>query len=166
MVRIMKKLIERFSEQTDNSNLLQTIIQFIKFGIVGVSNTAISYGIELLFYYVILINATMGENTKVIVTSVCAFIVSVTNSYFWNNRFVFKSGEKTWRAHAAAYIKTVISYGVTGLLLSPAIKMFLVGREIPYYWASLLSLIVTIPLNFIMNKFWAFKTPSENKENG
>ena len=27
---------------------------------------------------------------------------------------------------------------------------------IPYWAAGLLSLIVTIPLNFLMNKFWAF----------
>ena len=134
------------------------LAQFIRFGIVGVSNTAISYGVEMLFFYVLLVNSPMAQNWKVIVTSAAAFFISVTNSYYWNNRFVFKSGEKKdWRAHARRYVRTVLCYGVTGLFLSPAIKMFLVGREVPYYLASLASLAVTIPLNFALNKFWAFK---------
>lgn len=29
------------------------LLQFVKFGLVGVSNTAISYGIEMLCYYVL-----------------------------------------------------------------------------------------------------------------
>ena len=139
-------------------NWRATLLQFIKFGLVGVSNTAISYGIEMLFFYVILVRSSMAQNGKVILTSAVAFIVSVTNSYFWNNRFVFKSsGRKKWRDHAAAYARTVLCYGITGLVISPAIKMFLVGRAVPYYLASLASLIISIPLNFVLNKFWAFK---------
>jgi len=160
MVNVLKQLFNRINTQMQGSNLLSLMIQFIKFGIVGVSNTAISYGIEMLFFYVILVNSPMSQNMKVIVTSVCAFIISVSNSYFWNNRFVFKAEKKNLRAHAISYFKTVIAYGVTGLLLSPAIKMVLVGYEMPYYWASLISLIVTIPLNFVLNKFWAFRKAS------
>lgn len=135
-----------------------TFVQFVKFGLVGVSNTAISYGVEMLCFYVLLVHSPMPDSWKVIVTSAAAFIVSVTNAYFWNNRFVFKSGQrKHWRAHLAAYVKTALCYALTGLVLSPAIKMFLVNRGVPYYIASLATLIVSIPLNFVMNKFWAFK---------
>ena len=161
---MMHEMIERVRKWTQESKLMHLMLQFIKFGIVGVSNTAISYGIEMLFFYVILVNVAMAENIKVIITSACAFIISVTNSYYWNNRFVFRSGKKTWRAHALSYIRTVISYGVTGLLLSPAIKVFLVGRGVPYYLASLFSLVITIPLNFVLNKFWAFRKKGETED--
>ena len=134
------------------------LLQFIKFGIVGVSNTAISYGMEMLFFYVLLARSTMPQSAKVMLTSAAAFVVSVTNSYFWNNRYVFGNGAKKRLAeHARAYFRTMLCYAVTGLALSPAIKMWLVGMGVPFYAASLASLAVTIPLNFVLNKFWAFR---------
>ncbi len=143
---------------------LAPLLQFIKFGLVGVSNTAISYGIDMLCYYVLLSGAPWPDGTKVIVSSAIAFIVSVTNSYYWNNRFVFGQGEKkTARQHLLTYGKTVLCYGVTGLVLAPLIKSWATSLGIAYWLGSLMSLVVTIPLNFILNKRWAFgeKRPSE-----
>lgn len=137
--------------------------QFIKFGLVGLSNTAISYGVEQLVYYVMLGNVTFNilsvesETVKVVLASAIAFIVSVTNSYYWNNRFVFASGAKRFREHLRLYLRTVACYGITGLIISPVIKTLLVNASVMYWAASLASLIVTVPLNFVMNKFWAFK---------
>lgn len=141
--------------------LWDTLVQFVKFGLVGVSNMAISYGIEMLCYYVLLVNAPLSEGVRVVVTSALAFIVSVTNSYYWNSRYVFKSGgkKKTLSEHLSSYAKTVASYGVTGLLLAPALKLLLGSWGVPYWIASLGSLIVTIPLNYVLNKFWAFSAP-------
>ena len=148
-------------------------LQFLKFGLVGVSNTAISYLIEMLCYYVLFRDSPFGglatllqrlgidafaETLRIAVTNILAFAVSVTNSYFWNSRFVFRSGvRRSLKQHAAGYLKTVACYALTGLLLAPWLKMELSGRGIPYWAASLLSLAVTIPLNFALNKFWAFR---------
>lgn len=141
------------------------LLQFIKFGIVGVSNTAISYGIEMLSYYVLFVNVAWPESVRILVTSVLAFAVSVTNSYYWNNRYVFGSGiKKTVRQHIVAYLKTVACYGVTGLLLAPAIKLYVTALGVPYWLSSLGALAVTIPLNFILNKFWAFRKSGGSKE--
>lgn len=133
------------------------LLQFVKFGLVGVSNTLISYGIEMLCYYGLLAGVGWSDAAKIAVTSALAFIVSVTNSYYWNNRYVFGKGErKTAFQHLAAYGKTVICYGVTGLVLAPALKVWVSGMGVPYWAASLGTLLVTIPLNFVLNKFWAF----------
>lgn len=154
------------------------LIQFVKFGLVGVSNTLISYGTEMLCFYVIFLNAEFSgitaflsgigiksnsEDIKIIVTTLIAFIISVTNSYLLNNRFVFSSGSKGVSEHLVSYLKTVLCYGITGLVLSPVIKVALKNIGIPYYIASLGSLVVTIPLNFILNKFWAFAKRREDK---
>lgn len=153
------------------------LLQFIKFGIVGASNTLISYGIEMLFYYVVFKNTRFSAITglfsalgitvsykivRIIIVTAIAFVVSVTNSYYWNNRYVFKTGNTSLSAHMKSYVKTFLCYGITGLILSPVIKSLLTDYTvIPYYMASLASLIITMPLNFIMNKFWAFKTDSK-----
>ena len=146
------------------------VVQFVKFGLVGVSNTLISYGVEMLCYYVLFKNVAWEENTRIIVTSLLAFIVSVTNSYIWNDRFVFKQdGRKTFGKHITAYLKTVACYGVTGLMIAPLLKMWFRSCGIPYWAGSLCSLVVTIPLNFVLNKFWAFRkkrSPEDGPDDG
>ena len=160
---------------------LSSLIQFIKFGLVGVSNTAISYGIEMLCYYVLFKNtkfigilnllallgiSTDGNNVKIVITTIIAFVVSVSNSYFWNNRYVFGSGKKSFSEHFKTYFKTFACYGITGLILSPIIKILLTKISVPFFIASLGALVITVPLNFVMNKFWAFKSkPTKDEEN-
>lgn len=147
--------------------LFSTLLQFIKFGLVGVSNTLISYSIEMLCYYVLLVNFKWNENVRIAVTSVLAFAVSVTNSYYWNNRYVFKSDvRKTFKEHAVAYLRTVACYGVTGLILSPVLKMLAGNFGVPYWLSSLGTLVITIPLNFILNKFWAFAGKKQQMDTG
>lgn len=146
------------------SKISGALLQFIKFGLVGVSNTAISYGIEMLCYYLLFANVPWKEPVRVLITSLLAFAVSVTNSYYWNNRYVFGDGaHKTAGQHLTAYLKTVACYGVTGLVLAPAIKVYVTALGVPYWLASLGSLAVSIPLNFLLNKFWAFRKATADK---
>ena len=149
------------------------IIQFIKFGLVGVSNTLIAYGVEMLCYYVLFKDAEFtgirsalssagitaaSSDVTVVMATAMGFIVSVTNSYILNNRFVFKDGRKTLSGHVRTYCKTVLCYALTGLVLAPFIKLWLTNAFIMPFWAaSFLSLFVTVPLNFVMNKYWAFR---------
>lgn len=150
---------------------LAALIQFVKFGLVGVSNTLISYATEMLCFYVIFSKAefsgitrflasfgirSSGEAVKIVITTLAAFLISVTNSYILNNRFVFTGKPKKPSEHLISYLKTVLCYGLTGLIISPIVKIALKNVGIPYYIASLGSLVITIPLNFVLNKFWAF----------
>ena len=171
-------------EKQEQKGFKATVVQFIKFGLVGVSNTAISYGIDQLFYYVVFRNTAMDEKLKITVVSALAFFVSVTNSYFWNNRFVFKSeNRKRFGQHLYAYFKTVLCYALTGLVLAPAIKVWLSGvslpsalvsrlpsflvaegDKLPYWVLSIVPLIISIPLNFVLNKFWAFRSREKKQD--
>jgi putative flippase GtrA len=152
-----------------------SVAQLIKFGFVGISNTAVSYGVEMLCYYAFFTHTkfsaiihilsiihidTDADVIKVVVTSAFAFVTSTINSYYWNNRYVFKSKYKKVKEHIKSYSKTVLCYGITGLILSPIIKIALSNLEIPYYIASIMSMLVVVPLNFVLNKMWAFKTIS------
>ena len=159
-----------------NKPQIVPFVQFIKFGIVGVSNTAISYVIEMFCFYVIFKNTVFAgirgalssisividvNTARIWVASILAFVVSVTNSYYWNNNKVFPDGHrKTISMHIKAYLKTAACYALTGLVLSPWIKTIMTEHGIQYWIASLLTLIVSVPLNFVMNKFWAFRKNS------
>lgn len=134
-------------------------VQLAKFGLVGISNTIISYSVEMLGYYVWFADSAWRGEAKILVVTGLAFVISVTNSYYWNQRYVFKSnGNITPYHHLFTYGKTVASYGVTGLVLAPVLKLWLSGLGVVYWIASLVSLFITIPLNFVMNKLWAFRS--------
>jgi len=133
-----------------------TLVQFIKFGIVGLSNTLISYLIYALLVYL---------GFHYLLASILAFIISVLNSFFWNSRFVFKIEKGSKRNFFSALIKTFMSYAFTGLILQNILLYILIDiMYVSKYIAPLFILIITVPLNFILNKLWAFKTTKQNQE--
>jgi len=140
----------------DKKKIKSSVIQFIKFGIVGLSNTIISYLIYALLVYL---------GFHYLIASILAFFLSVLNSFFWNSRYVFKKDNGAKRSVLQALIKTFISYAFTGLLLQNIfLFIFIDILHISKYIAPLISLVVTVPLNFIMNKYWAFRQSKIYKE--
>jgi putative flippase GtrA len=140
---------DRLNKDTVDNNRYALALQFIKFGVVGFSNTAVSY----IIYY-----ALVYIGLHYLIASVVGFIVSVLNSFFWNNKYVFKHSGDRKRGIWGALIKTYVSYALTGLVLSNILLFILVDMlQISKYLAPLFCLAVTIPLNFVLNKKWAFK---------
>ena len=134
-----------------------SLMQFVKFGIVGVSNTVISYvlyAISLLGFQ----KAGLFANVDYLLAQIIAFVLSVLWSFYWNNKMVFvpKEGEK--RSVIGALIKTYISYSFTGLFLNSILLILWVQIfHISEFIAPIINLLISVPLNFMINKFWAFK---------
>ena len=144
-----------------NKNLpdgaFETFMQFIKFGIVGLSNTAISY---ILYVTGLLIFQRLGLFPQIdyIISSVIGFVLSVLWSFYWNNRMVFKLSDGQERSWWKSLVKTYISYSFTGLFLSNVLLVIWVQVcQISEMVAPLINLLVSVPLNFLINKFWTFK---------
>lgn len=140
----------------NNNQIKNLIIQFIKFGTVGAINTVLSYAITNGCYYILHWNEQ--------ICNIIAFIITVYISFILNSKFVFnENGEKPnfWKA----LIKVYASYSITGLFLT-AILLYLEEQilGIPHYIATLMNLVVTIPINFLLNKFWAYKDKEKNKK--
>lgn len=121
------------------------MVQFFKFGMVGVANTAIGLG----SYYVFL---WLGLHYQI--ANICSWLISVYNAFYWNNKYVFKNNAKWWHA----LIKTYISYGAS--LIAGMIMLWILVEKlyISELIAPLCTLLLTIPLNFVMNKFWTFRS--------
>ncbi len=126
--------------------LIKLFGQFIKFGIVGVSNTLISLGIYYLMVWL---------GCHYLIANIVGFIVSVINSFFWNSKFVFK--EKEEDSKVKSFIKMTLSYGSTFILSNVLMFLFIDVFGISKYIAPIINLIITIPINFFLNKIWAFK---------
>lgn len=142
----------------------KSIIQFIKFGIVGVSNTLISY---VLYSggLIVFREACLFGQADYLIAQIVAFVVSVAWSFYWNNKFVFKMEAGKKRSIWKALLKTYISYSFTGLFLSSILLILWVQIfRISEFIAPIINLLITVPLNFIINKFWAFKQSNKTEE--
>ena len=148
MRRLLDSLFHRLGAN-DRIEQKALIFQFIKFGLVGISNTVVSW----ICYYVIL----WIDDDLYMLGSLVGTVVSIANAFFWNDRFVFKGKENDWKSRLKRLGKTYVSYGGTSLLsmllLWVEVQLFGVNKVI----APIVNLLITIPLNFLINKFWTFR---------
>ena len=132
-------------------------MQFVKFGVVGVTNTVISYTLNVLVLFACA-KLHIFERYDYILGNTIAFLLSVLWSFYWNSRYVFGLEEGEKRSPWKALLKTYISYGFTGIILSNILSyVWIRVFGISKYLAPLINLVVSIPVNFLMNKLWAFK---------
>lgn len=155
----LKRLIKCFfkvfhAEITDKT--AKSLVQFIKFGMIGVTNTVISYVLNVL---VLLALKPLNVSWDFIAGNMVAFILSVLWSFYWNNRFVFTVQEGQHRSIWRALLKTYVAYGFTGIILNNILSWLWINIfGISKFIAPLINLVISVPVNFIINKMWAFKT--------
>lgn len=134
-----------------------SFMQFVKFGIVGVSNTVISY---VLYAGSLFVFQKLGIFPKgdYLLAQVIAFVLSVLWSFYWNNKMVFVLKEGETRSIWKSLLKTYVSYSFTGLFLNSVLLILWVQVcHISEFIAPVINLLISVPLNFIINKFWAFR---------
>lgn len=149
-VELLFKIIKK--DLTDKKR--QTFKEFLQFGLVGVSNTIISY---LLYVVTLLLVSKSGVKFDYIIANIVSWLLSVLWSFYWNNKFVFKKEEGEKRNIWAALFKTYVSYGFTGLILNNILSVLWVSvLHISKMLVPIINLVISIPINFFMNKLWAF----------
>lgn len=124
--------------------LLKKTSQFIKFALVGVVNTIIGLSV---YYFLVFFNV------HYLIANVMGFLISVLNAYFMNKKFVFKSENKK----SSSILRVYCSYGMTALLSTILLYIMVNKIGISDKIAPLINLFITTPLNFLLNKYWAFK---------
>ena len=130
----------------NKDNWKEVLVQFIKFGIIGASNTLVSTSIYYVFIWI--------DPKLYFLGNVVGWIVSVFNSFYWNNRFVFKNSEFSWWQKL---LRTYMAYGGSFIVGSITLAIMVSGLGVSEWLAPWINMVITIPLNFILNKFWAFK---------
>ncbi len=136
-----------------------TIIQFIKYGIVGVINTLITLGVIFLCKSIIGINP--------MISNALGYIAGVINSFLWNKTWVFHS-DGSYRREAMKFLMGFgICYGVQFLFvwfLSYQSPLGAMQWELPwgfvlsgYGVATILGNIVYTITNFIYNRMVTFR---------
>lgn len=157
--KMRNKLLERtwsvLSDKLDKHQI-QLIMQFVKFGIVGLSNTIVSYVIYIVTL-LLMQSRDMFMHYDYLIAQILAFALSVLWSYYWNNKYTFKSKRKSKVWIVKSLLKAYISYAFTGLFLCSFLSMLWIEKlHISKLLSPAINLVVCVPLNFLLNKFWAF----------
>lgn len=154
VLTVLYKIIGK--ELTDEA--FEAWVQFIKFGMVGVLNTVLSYIITEGGYF-LLRNPLGSETLALQVSQTAAFIITVFISYLINSTLVFKKENGKERNPWKTLIKTYIAYSFTGVFLNNVLLYIEVELlHISPLIAPVINLIVDVPVNFFMNKLWAYKS--------
>ena len=153
--KVVKTLLKIFYLD-DRQELVISLEQFVKFGIVGATNTILSYAINV---FVLKFLQTYSLSWDYVAANGIAFVISVAWSFYWNNKYVFIAREEQRRKPCLTLLKAYISYGFTGIILTNILSWVWIDLlGISRYFAPLINLVISIPLNFIINKLWAFRT--------
>ena len=141
-----------------SDDMFLAFMQFVKFGIVGVSNTAVGYLINIGTLFLL---RPYELSWDYLVGNTVSFFLSVLWAFYWSNKYVFtvEKGEK--RSIWKTLLKTYISYAFTGIVLNNILSaIWINGLGISKYIAPLINLVISVPINFLLNKLWAYKTES------
>jgi len=118
--------------------------QLAKFGIVGGSGYLINLAVFALLAGLLDIHH--------IPAAICAFLVAVSNNFFWNRHWTFGPGEGPAHFQAARFF--VVSVASLGINLV-ALELLLSGG-LGELTAQAIAVAVAMPFNFLGNKLWAF----------
>ena len=143
-------------DRTKAESLRPALTQFFRYCFIGLTNTFLNY-----FLYVVSLNliraAKSGMEYDYMAASIVSFSLCVFWSFFWNSRYVFQDGREN-RKWAVALLKMYLAYSVSGILLNNLLLyLYISVLGISVYIAPILSLLICVPVNFVMNKYWAFK---------
>jgi len=125
---------------------ISSLIQFIKFGLVGISNTIITAIVIWLLL------KTLGASN--LVANIGGYAAGLINSFIWNRKWTFESKEKVNKTVFKFMLTFVFSY----LLQLGVLYLLLNHLLIDTYWCHLLAMAVYTAANFILNKYYTFKT--------
>lgn len=133
------------------------LIQFIKFGVVGVTNTAVDWLVFFLITHYIVLSKDFEPTAKAI-----AFVVAVLNSYLWNTVWTFRKeykksiGDKA-SAKGTIFFKfiivSLIGWGINYLVFKYTRFDLDQGQIISLIAASGAATL----WNFFINKFWTYR---------
>ena len=131
------------------------MFQLIKFCAVGLSNTVVGY-VLYLTSLVILKQINVVKSGDYYVAQIASFSLGVLWAYYWNRRYVFEKENEA--GFLAGLLKSYMMYGFTGVIVSNVLLFVWIEiLEISEYIAPIFNLAVTVPLNFMLSKFWVFR---------
>lgn len=120
-------------------------LQLIRFAVVGASGYVVNLAVFTL--------AVHGAALAYPVAATLAFLVAVSNNFFWHRRWTFRAHGGRARNQAGRFLVVSVSAFIAGLLMLTALIELLGMPEVP---AQACAIVAVTPLSFVVNKLWTF----------
>src|ERR1700730_7810602 len=125
-------------------------LQLVRFGIVGGMGFAVNIAVYTLCVHAI------GLDYHV--AAVVAWLVAVMNNFVLNRHWTFDAGDGRMHFQAMRFlVVSLVAFGVSLLLLT----VFVEAAGTAKVPAQALAVATSMPLNFLGNKLWSFRSEPE-----
>lgn len=161
----------------------RNLVEFIKFGLVGGSGVLVNMLVAIAMNKAnggpansqeILFNL-FGTQWNFRFTSlvwIVGFVVSNVTNFQLNRSWTFKRDQRRgwwaefWPFFSVGAIAALIGMFIKIALTNPSSALYLsapffhemTGLHSREYWAQIITIVITMPINFVLNKLWTFRT--------
>lgn len=124
-----------------------TVTKMISFGVIGMANAVIDFGIFSIAYQLF--------NIPIVAANVLAWMVAVSSSYVMNTMITFRaeSGRVLRRKDYVVFAAS----GVLGMIANTA-TLLVLANVMPVYAAKICAIFTAFVVNFTMSHFVVFRT--------
>lgn len=120
--------------------------QLLRFCIVGASGYVVTLAVFFTF------TEPLGTDHRA--AAAAAFLVAVTNNFFWNRRWTFDART----GHAGFQAARFLTVSVAAFLFSLVIlELLVVEADVPELAAQAAAIMCATPLSFLGNRLWSFQ---------
>lgn len=173
--------VESILVTKDRAWLNRNMRQFLIFGIVGGSGVIVNLAVGIMLHRANGGTINAGDPLFTLPGTdmafryrnfvwVASFLVANLWNYQLNRWWTFKGHlvgwwHGFWRFLAVGSVAMVVGLGIQWALTHPATPFYLssdwfteeVGFRSREYWAQIIAILLTTPINFVVNKLWTFK---------
>jgi dolichol-phosphate mannosyltransferase len=125
-------------------------VQLVQFGVVGGVGFVVNIAVYALCVHVFAIDYH--------VAAAVAWLIAVANNFILNRHWTFNAGDGRAHHQAARFlIVSLLAFGFSQLLLT----LFVEVAALPKVPAQALAVAAAMPLNFLGNKLWSFRSEAQ-----
>lgn len=128
-----------------------TVTKMISFGVIGVANAAIDFGVFGIAYQVL--------NVPIVPANVMAWMVAVSCSYIMNTMITFRA--ESGRVLRWKDYFVFAASGILGMIANTA-TLLVLSNVMPVYAAKICAIFTAFVVNFAMSHFVVFRTKPRN----
>lgn len=161
--------------------------QFLRFGIVGGSGVLVNLAVGILLHR--MNGGTVNAGDPLIPFGddlafryrnfvwIASFLVANLWNYQLNRMWTFKGHQVGWWRGfwpflAVGSVAMVVGLVIQWALTHPGTPFYLssdwftedVGLRSREYWAQVIAILVTTPINFVVNKLWTFRRSAAHRD--
>jgi len=150
------------------------LIQVIKYGIVGVLNTALTALTIWIMMYPVFKSGDVENVSPIVITisNITGFTVGLINSFIWNRKWTFQSKNR-WEKEFIRFVSAFLICYIPQLFLVNFLNSTLTGIDYRFvignfslnistaYICQLIGIVFYTSINFLINKFFTFKQAKE-----